>query len=143
MITLSDTVESVTRRNYPRIRDRPLEILPEVLEDSWIIRSHSGEIIEGLVNTGRKTGRSNIVSQNPAVDYLGEKRRLRDQFAQKIRDILLALRHERFFVACSSAERDNNGFGGSWQRGGSKRRISKQTAESSARYRPQNVTPIP
>src|SRR3954462_8827435 len=102
MITLSDTVESVTRRNYPRIRDRPLEILPEVLEHSWVVRCHSGKIIEGLVNTGRKAGRSNIMSQNPVVDYLGEKRRLRDQFAQKIRDILLPFRHECFFVACSS-----------------------------------------
>jgi hypothetical protein len=50
---------------------------------------------------------------------------LRDQLAEKIRDILLALRHERFFVASSTPESHDHGFGGSWQCSGLEGRARK------------------
>ena len=73
-------------------------------------RRNRGKVIEGLVNTGDQAGGCHVVAQNSPVDHLGEKSRLRNQFAHQVRNILLAFRRKCLLIAGPAAERDDHHF---------------------------------
>src|SRR5205807_1724326 len=87
----------------------------EVFENRRVFRRDGGKVVEGLVDPGGEAGCRDVVSQYSAIDHLGEKRGPWNQFAQKVRDVLLPFRHECLVVSRSSAERDHNRLLGSRQ----------------------------
>lgn len=110
MTTLTNAIEAVTWGNHPGVAHGPLQIAPKVLENGWEVGRDGGEIIEGLVDTGCKTGSGYIVSENAAVDYTGEESSLRDQLIQEMLNILLTILSKGFIVAGTSAEGNDYGF---------------------------------
>jgi hypothetical protein len=47
------------------------------------------------------------MAQDALIDDIGQERRLRHQFIQQMRDVLLAIRHESFLVARPAPKRNH------------------------------------
>src|SRR4051794_17527510 len=111
MPALPDTREAVAGRDDPAVGGRALAALAEVFEDSRIVGGNRGEVIEGFVYACNDTGGGDVVTQDSAIHDLRKKSPLWDQLTQEMRDVLLSVRHQGFFIASASAERNDYGFG--------------------------------
>src|SRR6185437_7282850 len=133
--TLANAIEAIAGSNHPGIRRGPLQILAKVFENRGMVRRHGGEVVEGFVDAGSETCCSHVVAEHAAVDHLREESRLRDQFVQKVRDILLSFRHKGFFVASAAAEGDDHSLFRTRQ---GQRPERSQTEQRCARCRTRN-----
>src|SRR5882757_2577098 len=143
-IGAADAVETVARCDHPRILRRSLQILAEVLEDGRVLRRCQRKIIQRLVKACGQRCRRNIMSQDSAVEDLGEERPLRNQLSQHARDILLALRRKGLFIPCTPAECHDYRLLPPWQSHGSKRSKPVQRSSRRRTYRgAQKLAAIP
>src|SRR5262245_3116732 len=98
MMALADALETDARRNNPDVRGRAIQILAEILEDRRVLRRGGNEIVECLVCAGRQARVGNVVAEDSAIDDLSEKRGLREQLLQKMRDVLVTRGHEGLVI---------------------------------------------
>src|SRR5580658_1712819 len=110
MIAFADAIESVARRDYPRVRGRTFERFAVILKDRRVLRRKRSEIIDGFVYACGQAGCGNVVAENSAIHHLREESGLRDKFMKEVRNILLTFGRKRLFVARSSAEGNNDGL---------------------------------
>ena len=142
IVALADAVESVARRDDPRIVRRPLQIFPEIFKDRWIVRRHGRKIIKRLVSPGRETRRRNVVPENSAIHHLREKRRLRNHLAHHVRDVFLSLGRKRLLIARPAAKRDDDNLALLHRaRRIRNRRRQQRTPQRNPRRRPNKVAP--
>jgi len=104
----SDAMKAVARRDDPRIRRAPLQILSKVFENRGVFRRDSRKVVESFLAPRRQACRGDIVAKNSSIDNLRKKGRLRDQLANEAGDILLPLRRKGFLVTCAAAKSDDD-----------------------------------
>src|ERR1700759_5346253 len=68
------------------------------------------KIIECFVDPGCQAGGRHVVAQYPLIHHLSEETRLRSEFVEHVRDILLPFGGERLLIPGSSAKRNDNDF---------------------------------
>src|SRR5262245_50228171 len=106
-IAAANAIETVAGSDDPRIVRRTLQISAEIFEDCRVLWWNRGEIVKGFIDACCQAGRGDVVSQNAAILNTRKECASRQQFLKKMRNVLLALRPEGFFVEAASAERDN------------------------------------
>jgi hypothetical protein len=80
----------------------------KVFKDGWVAGGLGYEIVECLVATGDNARGCDVVTENAAVHHLSEERPLRDEFGQKVWNVLLAFEREGFLIARTAAEGDDD-----------------------------------
>ena len=110
MAALADAIETIAGSHDPCIRRGTLQILAEVLEYRRVFRRERRKVVDRFVDARRQARRRDVVPQNSAIDYLREKRRLRNKISHQARDILLPLRRERLLIARPAAESNDDYF---------------------------------
>src|SRR5205807_10173524 len=105
---LADAIKSITGSNDPRVRSRPLQCFPKVLEYRGRFRGERRKVIYGFVDTRRQACGSNVVPEYSPVDHLGEKRRLRDELAHQVGNVFLTFRRKSLLIARPAAEGDHH-----------------------------------
>ena len=110
MLAFADAIESIAWRNHPCIACRPFQFAPEIFEHCRVLRSHCGEVIERLIDAGSQAGGGDVMSEYSPIYHLREERRLRNQFAQQVWNILLPIGHKGLFLPGTAAEGDHHNF---------------------------------
>jgi hypothetical protein len=87
-----------------------MQILAEIFEDRWIVRRDGGEVVEGFVGPGYQACGRDIMTEDPAIDYLGEERALGNELAQEMRNVFLPVGHERLFISSASSKGNDDCF---------------------------------
>ena len=73
-----------------------------------MFRRDCGKIIEGFVYPRGQTCSRDVVAKNPMVCHLCKETRLRDEFAEHMRDVVLSLRREGFLIAGAATKGDDD-----------------------------------
>ena len=110
MVALSDAIESVAGSHHPGIRSRPLQVLAKVFKRRWMFGRQGSKVVEGFVDAGRQARGGHVMSENSAIYDLGKECRLRDEFANQVRDVFLAFRRECFLIPRAAAKSYDHNF---------------------------------
>src|SRR5215471_953147 len=110
MTAFPNAIETIAGSNHPCIRGRPLEVFAEIFKYRGRFWRKRSKIVDGLIHASRQASGSDVVSQDPAIDHLGKKCRLRNQFSHQMGDILLPLRSKSFLIARTSTESNDHDF---------------------------------
>src|SRR5882762_6148486 len=108
MAAFSNPVEAIAGSDHPCVGRRALKILSKVFEYRGVFRRQRGEVVDRLIDTGGQACGRHIVTQNSAIHDLGEKGRLRDEFAHQVWDVLLTFRSERLLVPGAATKGDDD-----------------------------------
>src|ERR1700686_598314 len=110
IIAFPNAVEAVAGGDNPGVCGGALQVFAEILEDGGVLGRQRGKIVDGLVDASRETCGSDVVPQDSAVHYLGEKSGLRNQLSHQVRDILLPLGGKRLLITPAATKRDDHNF---------------------------------
>ena len=108
MAALADALEADTGGNHPDIGGGPVQVSAEILEDRRVLRWGGNEVVDDLVDAGRQAGVGDVVTQNAPVYYLSEESGLGQQLGKQVRNVLVAVGHERFVVPSATTKRNDD-----------------------------------
>src|ERR1700733_13572414 len=108
MTAEADLLETVAGRDDPRVIHGACEAAAKVFEDGWIAGGLRDEVVECLIAAGDDAGGGYVMAKDAAVHYLREECPLRNEFTQKVWNVLLTFESEGLLIACAAAEGDDN-----------------------------------
>src|SRR5262245_17448141 len=103
-VAAANAIETVAGSDDPRVARRTPQIPAEIFEDGRELWWNRGKIVKSFIDTCCQASSGDVVSQNAAIFNPRKECALRKKFLEKMRNVLLTLRPECFFVAAASAE---------------------------------------